>query len=152
MDQVSEGVQTLPSNGGAITIDKFLVDGRRSFLIPREDERREAVGIILANLSNSPGSLVERLRELGVLMVDHSSNYPKYDGDYYDCRDWVFDRIGLPRYTYREGGHRADDILRGNLPELQLVAEPRPRDIVTYFRRPIYRREVFLSSHWGDRI
>jgi hypothetical protein len=74
--------------------------------------------------------------------IDAASNYPSY-GDYYDCRDWAFDNIGLPQYTWREGRDTSNRLLMLDFPTIGLISQPEEGSVVAYFRNTSH------VPHWG---
>lgn len=76
-------------------------------------------------------------------MIKSRNEFPKYDiNGYYGCEDYVFDKINIPQYTYRENPNKLNDLITQNFPEIKLVTTPKVNDIVAFC-------EIDIPKHWG---
>lgn len=128
-------------------------DGRPFFIMNSCEESRNRLSY-LADMSLDGaadfGKCMEEMRQLGVSFFDSNKNYPGYEGYYYDCRDWAFDRVGLPDYTYRDGGCVADGLVGEDFRNIFRVSEPRGGNLAMYHGCNVAHWGVVESV--GDRI
>lgn len=68
--------------------------------------------------------------------------YPEDSNNYYDCRDWLFDKIKLHQYTHREGGILASKLVTEDFPEIKLTTTPKENGVIAY-------TQAGIVKHWG---
>jgi len=120
-------VDVLGNGRTAFDISDFKKDGEKvDFFVNEECLQKMSLGFFKQEISR-----------LGVEFVFHCSDYIGSD-----CRDWAFDWAGLPKYTWREGGRVANNLLNYDFFDICWTAKPEAGNIAMYFNGS----EV---EHWG---
>lgn len=108
------------------------------------DVRRSAYRLGEALFSSGISGKMLRSKENVVLeILDDKDNYPPHDSaPYYDCRDWAFDKVELPHYTFRDGKHIADGLRDEDFSDIFWIPRPEKDAVAMYFDR-------YYVTHWG---
>lgn len=144
--------------------DFALVDifrnGRFMVRIPDSRERRTLRRNISAynNDMFDEGFLASEMNKLDVDIVDSEYNYKGCGAEYYDCRDWAFNNVGLPEYMH--GGSRyPNDLLHTDTWKLSWIPPTDEKGVIAmYFDGKFPRHwgvtlggrgDIFIRSKWG---
>jgi hypothetical protein len=137
-----------PNNRTAIIIDT-PTDVRKSL--------RDLNNILFS--SDNPCEILRNNQEGFVLeILDNKDNYSAHDSTY-DCRNWVFDKVGLPHYTWRDGGNVVDKLMDEDFSDISWVSKPEKNAVVMYFSSFGVRHwgvvddisdDIYVASKWGN--
>lgn len=116
-------------------------NSRNAVVLTASLESRRTLGHLLDSSIDFPKILGGDSR-FNIDIIKNEKECLVYDDAFYDCRDWAFDKVGLPEYTFREGGKSADALRFESFRNACWIPEPEKGSIVMY----INDRTV---SHWG---
>ncbi len=143
MDTLVERInKNLSLNKMEISVTDNSGTGRHAFTISGGEDLRRRIAR-LTQLNFTLYSLNLRLSDFGISILKKASRFKGYDKTFYDCRDYAFDFVGLPGYTFREGRFAADKLLCEDLPDLKWSPVPQKGLIAAYSSN---RSSV---NHWG---
>ena len=142
-------------------IEDIFGNNRLAMKVPYSSDARRKANILFDDRDKDINSnyFKNKLKEIDISVIDSAVNHIVEDY-FYDCRDWVFDKVGLSPYTWRDGIDIADKLINKDLPGLSWVHPSSPeKSIVMYLspnREPSHwgvivpdKKEIIVDSKWG---
>jgi len=132
--------------GVKISVEDVLGNGRHAYKLSGTESLIKAIEKAKGH-RRRVSSLNKALAPLRTSVIEPSSKYGVWERP--DCQDWVFNRVGLPEYTFLNGETRVEAVLNRDMPNLQWIPEPEEGAVVAYFNEPEKEGKRPGVTHWG---
>jgi len=139
-----------------IRIEEIFDGSRQVYVIQGGESARKEIQNIELKKLDSVTELIEIYKDFEIIPLELSDKFENYkmpgerNERFYDCRDWAFDKAGLPQLTFRQSFCKADILVARDLHGVTWIPDPEEDAIVMYFN---LIKGLKTSSpdvkHWG---
>jgi len=148
--------QNLPTPFMKIEIQDVLNNSRPAFVITDDEVYTFLLILMMDSRIKSIEDINADTEKHGIMAIEDKALYPESGEKEYQCIDWLFNKIGMPQYTEKQGLMKLGRLLYEDTSDIYWIPEPEEGAIVVYFnpsdKPPVRPKHVGLVTEVNKKI